>query len=159
MPEDKPFSAMDKAMRLLSHRALSAAELAKKLLQAQFPQDEVELAVNECKRRRFIDDELLAADYVELLRQRNTGSRMIRQKLIRRGLKEQLAEGIPEEDSNDAELNAARRALDYKWRLLNRESDARKKREKAFRFMAGRGFAPGIIFKVLDEISQAENDF
>ena len=147
-----PVSALEKAMKLLNSRAYSETELTAKLLQAGFPEPEVESAVNECKRRRFIDDALLAEDYTALLRMRNTGSRVIRQKLIRRGLAAEIAgHTLPEEDSAGAEREAAYRALDYKWRLLSRESDLRKKREKAFRYLAGRGFAPGLIFELLNE--------
>ena len=67
-------------------------------------------------------------------------------------------DGLPEEDPDAAEIAAGRRALAQKWRLLNRESDPRKKREKAFRFMAGRGFAPSLIFQLLNEIGSEENE-
>ncbi|MBO5822103.1 MAG: regulatory protein RecX, partial [Lentisphaeria bacterium] len=87
-----PVSALEKAMKFLNRRAYSAAELTAKLLQAGFPESEAENAVNECKRRRFIDDALLAEDYTALLRARNTGSRMIRQKLVRRGLSSEIVD-------------------------------------------------------------------
>ena len=147
-----PVSALEKAMKILDRRACSTAELRSKLLQAGFPEDEVENAVNECKRRHFIDDTLLAEDYTALLRMRNTGSRMIRQKLFRRGLASEIVDStLPEEDSPAAEREAAIRALDYKWRLLSRENDLRKKREKSFRYLAGRGFPSGLIFELLNE--------
>ena len=149
---DVPVSALEKAMKLLNRRAYSAAELSSKLLQAGFPEDEVVSAVDECKRRRFIDDSLLAEDYTALLRMRNTGSRMIKQKLVRRGLAAEIIDSaLPEEDSTAAEREAALRALDYKWRLLARENDLRKKREKTFRYLAGRGFPSGLIFELLNE--------
>ena len=154
-----PVSALEKAMKLLNRRAYSAAELTAKLLQAGFPESEAENAVNECKRRRFIDDALLAEDYTALLRIRNTGSRMIRQKLVRRGLSAEIVDNqLPEEDSTAAERESALRALDYKWRLLARENDMRKKREKTFRYLAGRGFASGLIFELLNEKCRGEEE-
>ena len=154
-----PVTALEKAMKLLNRRAYSAAELTAKLLQAGFPESETESAVNECKRRRFIDDTLLAEDYTALLRIRNTGSRVIRQKLIRRGLSAEIVDNhLPEEDSGAAERESALRALDYKWRLLSRENDMRKKREKAFRYLAGRGFASGLIFELLNEKCRTEEE-
>ena len=154
-----PLSALEKAMKLLSRRALSKKELTEKLFRAGFPAEEVENAVGECCRRRFLDDSMLAEDYTSLLRARNTGSRVIRQKLQRRGLDAELGgDGLlPEEDSAQQEREAAMRALDYKWRLLSRESDPRKKREKAFRFLAGRGFPPGLIFELLDNLPESED--
>ncbi|MBR7107722.1 MAG: regulatory protein RecX [Lentisphaeria bacterium] len=154
-----PLSALEKALKLLSNRALSRKELTEKLFRAGFPAGEVEDAVSECCRRRFVDDSMLAEDYTSLLRSRNTGSRVIRQKLQRRGLKAELNDDgtLPEEDSGQQEREAAMRALDYKWRLLSRESDPRKKREKAFRFLAGRGFPPGLIFELLDNMPESED--
>lgn len=155
-----PVSALEKAMKILDRRACSAAELRSKLLQAGFPEDEIESAVDECKRRRFIDDTLLAEDYTTLLRMRNTGSRVIRQKLVRRGLAAEIIDSaLPEENSPAAEREAALRALDYKWRLLSRESDLRKKREKAFRYLAGRGFPSGLIFDLLNEKCRSNEEY
>ena len=155
-----PVSALEKAMKLLNRRACSAAELSSKLHQAGFPEAEVEAAVAECKRRRFIDDSLLAEDYTALLRMRNTGSRVIRQKLIRKGLAAEIVDSaLPEEDSVSAEREAALRALDYKWRLLSRENDLRKKREKCFRYLTGRGCPSGLIFELLNEKCSATEEY
>lgn len=153
-----PVSAMEKAMRLLSHRALSAAELQTKLLRAGYTPEESADAVEQCKHRRYLDDTQLAADYVELLRSRNAAKRLICRKLQQRGLAAEIAEGVPEDDPEEAEISAGRRALAQKWRLLSRESDPRKKREKAFRFMAGRGFAPSLIFQLLNEIGSSGDE-
>ena len=148
-----PLSAVDKAMKLLSFRALSETELRARLLKQGFPSDEVDHAVAECRRCRFIDDAALAEDYTSLLRARNTGSRVIRQKLIKRGLADEITDGIlPEEDTSSAEREAALRALEYKWRLLARENDPRKKREKAFRFLISRGFSLDVIRELFDEV-------
>ena len=155
-----PISALEKAMKILDCRACSAAELRSKLFQAGFPEDEVDNAVNECKRRRFIDDTMLAEDYTALLRMRNTGSRMIRQKLVQRGLAAEIVDSaLPEENSPAAEREAALRALDYKWRLLSRETDLRKKREKTFRYLAGRGFPSGLIFELLNKKCRGDEEY
>ena len=154
-----PISALDKAVKLLSFRALSEGELRKKLREAGFPEEEVSAAADECRKRHYIDDAMLAADYTALLRSRNTGSRVIRQKLAKRQLTAEADGGLPEEDSPQEERDAARRAMDYKWRLLARESDLRKKRDKTIRFLIGRGFPPPLIFELLEEkISGTDED-
>ena len=149
MPKERP-TALNKAMNLLAVRSLSEAELLTKLLRAGYSPEESENAVAECVKRHYVDDEQLTVDCVDLLHQRNLGTRQIRLKLLRRGLD---AEKISGElaDSPEAELDAARRAMAGKLRLLTKETDLRKKREKLFRFMAGRGFSPSLIFKVLGE--------
>ena len=155
----KQLSALEKAMRMLSIRSLSETELKSKLLSAAYPEDEVDKAVEECRKYHYIDDHLLAEDCVELLRQRNSGSRLIRQKLIKRGLAAELSDGLPEKNSADAEEAAAIRALEYKLRLLTREKDIRKKRERVFRYLTGRGFSAGLIFKLIARTDLATGEF
>ena len=60
-------SAMEKAMRLLSRRALSERELLNKLCAAGYPFREARDAVAECRKRGYVNDEAFAADYTELL--------------------------------------------------------------------------------------------
>ena len=149
MPKEPP-SAMTKAMDLLAARPLSELELLTKLRRAGYPDEECDRVIAECVKRQYLNDEQLTADCVDILHQRNLGARQIRMKLARRGLDTETVNGLLAESPED-ELDAARRALEGKLRLLTKESDPRKKREKLFRFMAGRGFSPGVIFKVMDE--------
>lgn len=79
-------SAMEKAMRLLSRRALSERELLNKLCAAGYPFREARDAVAECRKRGYVNDEAFAADYTELLAGRCLGGRRIRLALRKRGL-------------------------------------------------------------------------
>ena len=148
-----PVSALAKAMDLLAARPLSERELLTRLRRAGYSDAEADAAIDECRQRRYLDDELLTHDAVEGLRQRNLGSRQIQLRLRRRGLEpERIHEELrlrPED-----EWEAALRARDTKARQLSHETDPRKKREKLFRFLVGRGFAPELIFRVLG----TEND-
>ena len=103
-----------------------------------------------CPRNRYLDDELLTRDAVECLRQRNLGSRQIQLRLRRRGLDPEEIHSQLAQDP-EAEREAALRARDAKIRLLSRETDPRKKREKLFRFLVGRGFPTELIFEVLEK--------
>jgi len=147
MPKAPP-SALAKAMDLLAARPLSELELLTRLRRAGYPDGESDAAIAECRKRHYLDDAMLVQDGVEALRQRNLGDRQIRMRLQRRGLD---AEEIQSQLTLDpeAELAAAHRAAVAKLRTLNRETDPRKKREKLFRFLAGRGFPAELIFKVL----------
>ena len=133
-------SAMEKAMRLLSRRALSERELLNKLCAAGYPFREARDAVAECRKRGYVNDEAFAADYTELLAGRCLGGRRIRQALRKRGIPAELQEE-PLEAAAETEAERASEALAYKLRLLARETDPRRKREKAFRFLIGRGFS------------------
>lgn len=144
-----PLTALAKAMNLLAARPLSEMELLAKLRRAGYPDAESDAAIDECRKRHYLDDEMLTQDAVGLLRQRNLGDRQIRLRLQRRGLDPEKIDDRLASDP-EAELQAAIRAAAAKKRLLRNERDPRKKREKLFRFLSGRGFAPGLIFKVLD---------
>ena len=133
-------SAMEKAMRLLSRRALSERELLNKLCAAGYPFREARDAVAECRKRGYVNDEAFAADYTELLAGRCLGGRRIRLALRKRGIPAELQEE-PLEAAAETEADRASEALAYKLRLLARETDPRRKREKAFRFLIGRGFS------------------
>ncbi|MBE6399333.1 MAG: regulatory protein RecX [Lentisphaerae bacterium] len=144
-----PVSALAKAMAFLAVRPLSELELLAKLRKAGYPDNEADAAIEECRKRHYLDDEMLTADCVDALHNRNLGARQIRFKLARRGLDAEKVSELLEADP-DAEKQAAERAMESKLRLLRNESDPRKKREKLFRFLVGRGFSPDLIFKLLD---------
>ena len=144
-------SAMDKALKILSVSPASEAELRRKLLRAGYPEIMVEPAVNECRRRGYINDELLASDCAEYLTMRGTGRRMVKMKLIRRGIDRDLVDAAVADTDPEVELEAARVALAGKLRLLSREKDWRKKKEKAFRFLISRGYTSDVISKLFAE--------
>ncbi|MBR2344859.1 MAG: regulatory protein RecX [Lentisphaeria bacterium] len=145
-----PLPALEKAMRYLAARPLSELELLAKLRRAGYSDCEADAAIDECRKRHYLDDDLLTGDCVNYLRtQRNLGSRQIKFKLAKRGLDmETVSEMLAEKP--EEELLAAQRAAETKLRLLKNENDCRKKREKLFRFLTARGFSPDIVFKVLD---------
>lgn len=151
--DPKKITAVEKALRLLGASACSERELALKLRRSGFPAEEIAEAVATCRRHGFLNDELLAEDYATLLADRGSGRRLIKMQLKRRGLAAEHVEAAVEK-TVESELENARRALDLKLRLLSRETDPRKKKEKAFRFLAGRGFPVETIRTLF-----AETDF
>lgn len=155
MPKTPP-GALEKAVRFLAMRPLSEKELLGKLQKAGYSENESLAAVAECLKRRYLDDELLAADSVSALRQRNLGTRQIKFRLMKRGLDPESVAGLLADDPQE-EFDAAFRAMQGKIRMLRYESDPRKKREKIFRFLIGRGFSPEIISQVLSSERQEED--
>ncbi len=151
-PRLPKISAMDKAVKILSTAPASEAELRRKLFRAGYPEILVEQAVSECLRRGYINDELLASDCAEYLSMRGTGRRMVKVKLLRRGLDRELVDSAIAETDPELELEAARYALEGKLRLLSREADWRKRKEKAFRFLVARGYTSDVISKLFSEI-------
>lgn len=152
---DRP-SAFEQALRFLDRKALSEKELTTKLQKCEYPFKEIAEAVKRCRERKFINDELMITDCRDNLFARGTGSRLIKLKLLRRGLdKDSIAAFLA--DTSSQEEEACRIAAHSKLKSLIRESDPRKKREKLFRFLASRGFSAAIAGKIISELKNASD--
>ena len=142
-------------MRILSTRSCSVAELTVKLRRAGYSADDTRQAVEECVRRRYLNDELLAEDCTALWRDRGHGSRSIRYKLRQRGVPEALAESAVAATS-EQENDSAVGAIESRLTSLLREKDLRKRRAKALRFLAARGFSGDAVSAAMRRLKEAE---
>ena len=148
-----PESALKKAMDLLAARPLTESELRTRLSSGgKFPPSEVEEAVMHCRNRGYLNDALLASDAAKFLNAGGRGRGLIRKKLRARGVSEEHLNAALSGLSAEDEANAARSAGMAKLRLLNREKDARKKKEKLFRFLLSRGFSPETALDAAAEL-------
>ncbi|MBQ6351979.1 MAG: regulatory protein RecX [Lentisphaeria bacterium] len=157
MPPKKAISALDKAMRLLAVRAYSTNELTQRLFRSGFPPDEVEAAVRECEKRHYLNDRLFAEDCAEMWLERGHGARSIRHKLYQRGVPAELAAAAIA-GTEEQEPEAACTAIRSKLPSLLREPDPRKRRAKALRFLAGRGFTGNAAAAAMKLLAQAAAD-
>ena len=144
-------------MRILSARGCSVAELTVKLRRAGYPADETQQAVEECVKRRYLNDELLAEDCTALWRERGHGGRSIRYKLRQRGLPEELTESAIAA-TQEQETDSAVSAIESRLYTLLREKDPRKRRAKALRFLAARGFSGDAVATAMRRLKEAGND-
>ena len=145
---------MERAMRLLSARAHTGSELRQKLLRAGFPPDEVRSAVEECEKRHYLDDRMFAEDCTALWLNRGHGTRSIRVKLRQKGIPAELAAAALDR-AEEEEPTAACRALESKLPSLLREKDPRKRRAKALRFLAARGFSGAALSSAMKRLAAA----
>ncbi len=152
-PEPKP---LERAFRYLALRGHSAVELERKLLRAGVSPDDAARAVAECRRLGFINDELYAQDCASSLAARGLGNARIKYDLRKRGVGEFTENALDELD--ETELDRAVEAARGKRRLLRRESDPRKLREKLYRYLIGRGFSPGVIRDAVERSGVPESD-
>ena len=161
MPPKAPPSALEKALRLLSVRALSGAELTVRLRRAGFPPEEVAAAVRECAKHRYIDDALLAEDCAGSWQRRGHGARSIRCKLRQRLIPQELADAALAATA-EHETETAENAIEAKLPSLLREKDPMKRKAKALRFLAARGFSPEAIraamARLRDAVRETEED-
>jgi len=144
-------------MRILSLRACSVAELTVKLRRAGYPPDATRAAVDECRKRHYLDDALLAEDCSAMWRARGHGNRSIRFKLRQRGVPEELVENAVA-DTGSEESDAAVAAIESRLYSLLRETDLRKRRAKALRFLAARGFSGDAVSAGMRRLKAAERD-
>ncbi len=151
---DDKAKAMDRAMRLLAARAHYSGELRAKLLKKNFTRSAVDYVESECYRLRLLDDEQFAFDLCRELHSRGYGIYQIKFRMRKKGIPadmiEQAVNGVADENP-DAEREAAEQAFASKMRMLIREDDPRKKREKLYRYMMTRGFSGEIIRSLLEE--------
>lgn len=148
-----PESALKKAMDLLAARPLTESELRTRLNSGgKFSPSEVEEALLRCRDRGYLNDALLASDAARYLNAGGRGQGLIRKKLRARGVSEENLSAALSGLSAEDETDAARSAGISKLRLLTREKDMKKKREKLFRFLISRGFSPETALNVMSEL-------
>jgi regulatory protein len=132
---------MDRAFRLLSHRARSEAEIRIALEAAGHAAREVRRVVGRLRALGYIDDAKLAADVAERLGERGFGSLRIRDQLRNLGVEDGLAAAAISAPAEERRI--ASRTLNERFGE-DAPTDLRR-RARAARFLASRGFPEEII--------------
>jgi len=126
----------ERALRLLTRREHSRAELARKLQAHAGPEDDLEALLDELARRKLLSDERYAEARARVLSRRFGAARIARD-LRASGVEEHLA---------DHALKAARateveRAREVWRRKFRTAPTTREERAKHMRFLQSRGFS------------------
>jgi regulatory protein len=145
----KDISAWEQTLRWLDAKWYSEKKLREKLNKLAYPASEIEEVIGKCREYNLVNDEALAADFAQSQSSRGRGSRKIAMELYRHGLTGEVARNAIEKIL-PGEETAALEALQSKLSCWKNEPSWRKRREKAFRFLAGRGFPLDIIYSTLD---------
>ena len=147
---NNPPQIMEAALKILSRRAHSVQELRNKLFKKEFARRDIDTAVAECLRLNLVNDHLLAEDYTEELKSKGCGPYKIKLMLYKKGIdKETINEVAGGKENNESQLAAE--VFARKMKSLERETDHKKRREKAFRFMISRGFSSDVIRKLYED--------
>ena len=170
----------DYAVRLLARRAYSVASLRKKMLEKQYGTTETEQVIYRFLQHGYLNDHLFAESLAASLHHMGYGKKRIISKLREKGISgeiiqeslEKILEKRAEQDVfshrepdgaekseefDSPEESAALKALKSKWRTLKNEPDVRKKKEKALRFLAGRGFEATVCYRTVNVFIAREN--
>lgn len=146
---------LNKAFDLLSRRGHSTKELRDKLYKREFYKCDIDTVIKECERLGLLNDELFANDYAAELSGQGKGRFKVKMKLRNKGLSEDYIEKALEKIADNEEGNAEN-ALNRKLRSLINEEDINKRRQKAYRFLAYRGFSSDIITKLMDNTEELQ---
>lgn len=170
------------AVFLLSRRSYSVEELRRKMRMKLYGEKETEEVISLFLQQGFLNDVLFAESLASSLHNAGYGRKRIAAKLREKGIasgiiretlqgeEKEMApscrefsfshdEAVEEEEvSPDREKEGAAKALKGKMRSLLKEPDLRKRREKALRFLAGRGFDAGTCYQVVDQYLKEGKD-
>jgi regulatory protein len=150
--QDPRQQALESAFRLLARRDHTRRELEVKLRQKGLGQSDIAGALARCDELGFLDDAKTAMTMAGHLVDKGYGILRIRHALGQKGLDDASIEKASTccGDEKD-QVRCARRALQKKRVRLGREPDPVKRRQMAYRFLAGRGFPATVIRRALDD--------
>lgn len=147
----EPGDLRERALRLLARREHSRAELARKLGQAGFVQQDIEAMLDEFEDKKWLSDRRFAESYVADHRAR-AGSIKLTHDLRQRGVSDAVIEAVLS-INRDSELERAREVWQKKFGAppTNAADKARQ-----MRFMQSRGFASEVIRRVTQGGSEGQ---
>lgn len=147
-------SAMEYALYLLSRRSRSTVEIKRKLLEKEYPAEDIEATITRLDKIGLIDDQKFAANYAsDKVRIYRRGRHRISMELMLKGVdKETIAAavgGIDEEDEYAAAVSLLE-GRHRSWADLHE----RKRFERAFQLLQRRGFSGKIVKRAIAEFEQ-----
>ncbi len=133
---------MTKALRLLSGRALTRAELRSKLQTARFPSQLISAVIADCERLRYLDDNEYIKVFCEGQLLQGYGVKKIALKMKQKGLAETLIQSTLENVKDDEAMS---RAYQSKEKIFLTAKSYQQAIQKAMRYLVGRGFASSKV--------------
>lgn len=160
---EDPAIVMEAAAAFLAVRPRSVAEVGRRLRHLGYRGDLVEGVVARLAEMGYLDDEAFARAWVESrdrAHPRAVGA--LRRELSLKGVERAVIDAVLAERpaAEDPDEVAARRLLARKAATLARETDPRKRRQKAYALLARNGFSPDQISAALgrEAISDGVDD-
>ena len=156
-----PGPVMDAAAGFLSVRQRSVAETSRRLRHLGYRPEFVERVVTQLIELGYLDDVAFARAWIESRdRARPRGTAGLRRELALKGVpRDVIAQALEERDEavpgtdTSADLAAALRLLERRRLALDREPDARKRRQKAYALLARNGFNPEVCLEAAASVT------
>jgi regulatory protein len=140
------------AIRILTGRDYSCAELIRKLSHQGFPSESIRRVINECQRQNYLDDARYARSYTHKLHNKGYGGRRIQQMLVAKGLdRKVIDDSLSDYFEERIQIQSCRQAMLKKIKNMRGNESIEKARAKIYRFLYQRGFSSAVILKTMDE--------
>lgn len=139
--------ALNKAVAFISKSQKSKKQVVEYLTKKGFEDDAINYAIEKLGEYKYIDDVQYAKNFVKF-KTKSSGKRKILMELKQKGVDENLAKQKIEEYSKDSEyiLLVAQKYLKGK------NLEDLKTKQKAYRFLASKGYESGDIIATLNKI-------
>ncbi|GAB6932168.1 RecX family transcriptional regulator [Calditerricola satsumensis] len=156
LAEEEENRVLQRALRFLAVRARAEAEVRAYLLRCGYAAERIDAVLGRLREAGWLDDAAFARQWVEARRvSRPRGRRLLRQELLQRGVAAETVDAAlaawTEEDEREAAYALARR------RLPRYRTPTGLDAAKLYRFLIGKGFAPGIAGDVVRRLAEEEN--
>lgn len=142
--DEQRAALMEYALRALSQRSLSAAELRGKLAKRSEDEDHIQQVLDRLTELRYLDDAQVARAENQ---RRGVGAYRVRQRLKQRGVDEELIQETLQARDPDEEVTQALGLLTRRLSSLQRGSNPRA---KAYGLLARRGYGGDVIRRALE---------
>ena len=157
LPPKARASALESAFRILARRDHTREELAAKLRKKGFDPRAIASALVRCRELGYLDDAKTAVILAGHLAESGYGPLRVRQALMQKGLDDEaIQQALAHCGDEEAQVLRARCLLEKKASRLNREADPWKRRQKAYRFLAGRGFLSSVINRAITDVGDPD---
>lgn len=167
----KKESAIDAAMKHITHRDRSAMEIKEHLKKKEYEQEEIQDAVDYLLHMKYIDDKDYAQRYAQYTSQKGKGIIKVKNDLTQKGISEEIIRGVLEDDELFSRENERERAFNQAEKIIcglphiegftedddyetktSKYKEFQRIRGKIGRRLIGLGYSQDVVFSVTDEI-------
>lgn len=142
--------------RYLSRRDHSSFELKQKVGKKGYKESDIERVIQNLADSGYLKDEEFASKFVEEKTELNQwGPKKIKSHLYKKGIDRKIIDKVLSHKTDDLQLQQICVDLIMKRkRHFLREDDDYKRKQKIYRYLAGRGFSGSVIKKSLSRITE-----
>lgn len=142
--------------RYLSRRDHSSFELKQKVGKKGYKESDIDQVIEDLLESGYLNDEKFATAFVEEKTELNQwGPKKIKSHLYKKGIHQNIIEKVLSKATDDLQLQQICVDLVVKRkRHFLREDDVFKRKQKIYRYLAGRGFSGSVIKKSLPRITE-----